>query len=178
MAGIEIAQIAEANIDSFHAALDVVCRERAFLSFIEAPPLEETRAFVRKTIASRHVQLVALDGGTVVGWCDVLPAARSTMRHGGVLGIGLLPAWRGRGLGERLLRLALDAARDRALTRIELSVRQDNTRAIALYRKLGFTLEGQKRNALLIDGVYYDLVLMALLLDVGQTAPDPIGDKA
>ena len=33
------------------------------------------------------------------------------MRHCGVLGMGLLPAWRGRGLGERLMRQALEAAR-------------------------------------------------------------------
>ena len=37
---IEIVPIREDLIDSFHAALDVVCRERVYLAFLEAPPIE------------------------------------------------------------------------------------------------------------------------------------------
>lgn len=169
MAEIDIIPIAETHLECFHAALDVVARERAYLTFLQAPPLEEMRTFVRRTINAGEVQLVALDGATVVGWCDVLRVAREPLRHGGVLGIGLLPAWRGRGLGGRLMRRAITAARERGLTRIELSVRHDNERAIALYRKLGFAEEGRKRNAMRVDGVYYDQIFMALLGEAEQT---------
>ena len=112
-----------------------------------------------------HPQLVALEGERVVGWCDVTPVQRPTMRHGGVLGMGLLPDWRGRGLGERLIRQTLEAARAFGFSRVELTVRHDNARAQALYRKVGFEAEGRKRRAILVDGVFYDLVVMALLFD-------------
>jgi L-amino acid N-acyltransferase YncA len=43
------------------------------------------------------------------------------------------------------------------------AVREDNTRAIALYESLGFVVEGLKRNGVRLDGRYGNLVCMALL---------------
>jgi RimJ/RimL family protein N-acetyltransferase len=162
---IDIRRMGAEHIDAFHATFDTVARERLYLAFLEAPPIEQTRDFVRKTMARGCPQLVALDGDCVVGWCDVLAMDRPAMRHSGVLGIGLLPEWRGRGIGRRLMERALEAARDFGLSRIELSVREDNTRAAALYAKLGFAVEGRKRRALFVDGAYHDLIFMALLFD-------------
>jgi ribosomal protein S18 acetylase RimI-like enzyme len=162
---IDIIPIREDLIEGFYAALDVVCRERIYLAFQETPPIEMTREFVRTNIAKGHPQLVAMEGDRIAGWCDVTPQARATMRHSGVLGIGLLPAYRGRGLGERLIRETIEAARAFGFSRVELSVRHDNVRAQTLYRNVGFQVEGQKRRALLVDGIFYDLVIMALLFD-------------
>jgi ribosomal protein S18 acetylase RimI-like enzyme len=162
---IAIVPIREEHIEGFHAALDVVARERAYLTFLEAPPIEEMRAFVRGNIAKGHPQLLALEGDRVVGWCDVTPQARPARRRCGVLGMGLLPDRRGQGLGERLMRRALEASRAFGLARVELTVREDNRRAIALYGKLGFQLEGRNRRAILVEGVYYDQLMMALLFD-------------
>jgi ribosomal protein S18 acetylase RimI-like enzyme len=170
---IDIVQIREEHIEGFHAALDVVARERRYLAFLEAPPIESTRQFVARNIARNYPQLVVLDGDQVAGWCDVTPPERPSMRHAGVLGLALLPAWRGRGLGERLMRAAIEAARAFGLARVELSVRVDNARAIALYRKLGFASEGVRRRALLVDEAYHDLVMMALLFDEPGSVSDP-----
>lgn len=49
--GIRIEPIAAAHIDSFHRALDVVAREKKYLSMLEATPLPDTRAFVMGMIA-------------------------------------------------------------------------------------------------------------------------------
>lgn len=162
---VEIVQVREEHIERFHATLDVVARERRYLALLEAPPIEQTRQFVRANIARGCPHLVALEEGQVVGWCDVTPADRPAMQHAGVIGMGLLPEWRGRGLGERLMRGALEAARGFGFDRVELTVREDNGPAIALYRRLGFETEGRKRRAIKVDGTFHDLMMMALLFD-------------
>ena len=52
--------------------------------------------------------------------------------------IGVLPAWRRRGLGRELLRWGVTTLRERGAGDIELSVEAANDRATALYRAHGF----------------------------------------
>jgi RimJ/RimL family protein N-acetyltransferase len=166
---VEIGPITEAHIESFHKTLDVVARERRYLAFLEAPPLESTRAFILNNIAHGYPQFVATVAGEVlgcevVGWCDVTPKSQPIYAHCGVLGMGLLPRFRGQGLGTRLITRTLHAARAFGLSRVELTVREDNANAIALYEKVGFVTEGLQRNGVLVDGEYENVVEMAILL--------------
>lgn len=160
---ISIEPIRAEHVESFHRALDVVSRERKYLSFLEAPPLEAVRTFVLDMIENDHPQFVAIADGKVIGWCDIRHQDRATRAHCGTLGMGILPAYRDKGLGGRLMRRTLDAARKFGLHRFELSVHADNARAIALYEKIGFVHEGRARDAVLIDGRYIDSLNMAII---------------
>jgi ribosomal protein S18 acetylase RimI-like enzyme len=162
---IEIVPITPDHIDSFHGALDSIARERRYLAMLEAPPLETLRGFVQDNIKRARAQFVALSEGEVVGWCDVLPKPLPIHAHVGVLGMGLLPSFRGQGIGRRLLQQTVDVARANGLSRVELTVREDNPNAIALYKKVGFVVEGVQRNAFKVDGQYANLVMMALLFE-------------
>jgi GNAT superfamily N-acetyltransferase len=53
-------------------------------------------------------------------------------------GVGVVPAARGTGLGERLMRALLDSARALGASRMQLEVIDRNEPARALYEKLGF----------------------------------------
>jgi len=143
--------------------LDTVAREKRFLAFTEAPPEADCRAFYESIIANGWCQMIAVLDGQVVGWCDVLPVIGQARAHAGTLGIGLIPSARQRGIGTRLMRAAIDTAWASGLTRIELTVRADNLHAKALYERLGFHVEGLKRRAFRVDGVYADSWAMALL---------------
>jgi ribosomal protein S18 acetylase RimI-like enzyme len=159
-----VVPIAEEHIPGFRAAVDTVARERKYLAFLEAPPLAEVARFVRANIEHEYPQFVVLSADTVVGWCDVIPnRSRVIYSHCGTLGIGLLPEFRGKGIGRRLMRRTIDAAFAFGLTRIELTVRENNTNAIALYKSLGFETEGLHRNAVSIGGRHENLYSMALL---------------
>jgi ribosomal protein S18 acetylase RimI-like enzyme len=160
----DIVPIREEHIGGFHRALDIVARERRYLAFLEAPPLEETRAFVRNNIERRYPQYVAIAEDEVVGWCDVIPMTRPIYAHAGVLGIGLLPRFRARGIGTELIRSTLAAAQSIRLHRVELTVRENNRGAIELYKKFGFAIEGLRRDAVHIDGFFENVVAMAVLL--------------
>jgi len=160
---VDIVPIEESHIEGFHRALDFVAREKRYLAFLEAPPPESMRAFVLDNIERGHPEFVALAAGEVVGWCDVLPKVRPIHAHTGVLGMALLPPFRGQGIGGDLIRRALAAAKAFGFHRVELTVREDNANAIALYRKFGFATEGLQRDAVQVDGVYGNVVFMAVL---------------
>lgn len=160
---IQIIPIEQRFADSFWAALDTVAREKKYLALWEAPPIEKTRQFVADNIANGVAQFVAVEGETVVGWCDISPGWAHSVTHCGSLGMGVLPAYRGQGLGEQLLRVTIEDAQRRGISRIELAVRTDNLRAIKLYERLGFVHEGVKRGELYMDGIYFDAAMMALV---------------
>ncbi|MEA2887128.1 MAG: hypothetical protein QOD11_1488 [Bradyrhizobium sp.] len=161
---IEIVPITQGHTDGFHRALDIVARERRYLAFLEAPPIGEMRTFVLDNIKRGQLQFVAVSGNSeVVGWCDVTPLSRPTQAHRGVFGVGLLPQFRGQGIGTKLIQTGLAAARAFGLHRVELTVREHNTGAIELYKKEGFEIEGVQRDAVLIDGAYENVVCMAVV---------------
>jgi RimJ/RimL family protein N-acetyltransferase len=85
------------------------------------------------------------------------------MRHVGRLGMGLLPAYRGQGLGRRLLREVVRRVFASGLLRIELEVFASNLAAIRLYEQEGFVTEGRKRRARILDGVEDDVLVMGLI---------------
>jgi RimJ/RimL family protein N-acetyltransferase len=156
--------ITEEHISGFRAAVDAVARERRYLAFLEAPPLENVTRFVLDNIEHGYPQFVVVSADIVVGWCDVLPnRTRVIYSHCGTLGVGLLPDFRGKGIGRKLMGQTIDAAFAFGLTRIELTVREENVNAIALYQNLGFEIEGLHRNAVCIEGQYENLYSMALL---------------
>jgi len=159
-----IVPIAAEHIPGFRAVVDAVAREKKFLAFLEAPPLDETTKFVLNNIEQKNPQFVVLRHANVVGWCDVLRNAKRTVySHCGTLGISLLPEFRGRGIGRQLMQATIDAAWGCGITRIELTVREHNANAIALYKSLGFEVEGLQRNAVRIEGQYQNVYAMALL---------------
>ena len=79
------------------------------------------------------------------------------------MGMGLLPPFRGQGIGKRLILRTLDGARAFGLRRVELTVRENNTNAIELYKRVGFEVEGLQRGAVHLDGADENIVCMALL---------------
>lgn len=110
--------------------------------------------------------LLAEVHGQVVGFLNFRNNARARLAHNGMLGISVAPEFRGRGVGEALLRALLEWARDNPLIeKVSLAVFADNAPAIALYRKLGFVEEGRRvREVKFAPGVYKDDLLMALLV--------------
>ena len=79
--------------------------------------------------------------------------------------MGVREQWQGKGVGGALLKAALDIA-DKwlALRRIELRVYTDNERAIRLYQRCGFAIEGTHRAYSVRNGVYVDSFSMARIV--------------
>lgn len=164
-AGAEVRIVPSAEIwfEGWYLALDTVARERRYLAFQAAPPRESAREFFHGLLSRQACQMLAVRAQHVLGWCDILPGSAESRAHVGTLGIGLVPEARGQGIGARLLTAAIARAWEQGLERIELNVRADNLRAIALYQRFGFVTEGIRRRDVRVDGCYFDGLLMALL---------------
>jgi RimJ/RimL family protein N-acetyltransferase len=150
----------ETDFESFRAYIDTVARERKFFGMVEAPAREKLLKLIAKIKRDGMPQFVAVDGERVVGHVDLNAHEREGFRHNAQLGMGLLPEFRGQGLGERLLELAIAGGRAAGLQRLELAVYASNAAAIALYEKSGFVREGVQRKARFLDGRHDDVILM------------------
>lgn len=111
-----------------------------------------------------RVSFVAEVEGRVVGDITLFTTNNPRVRHVVGLGIGVDPAFSGRGVGSKLLATGIDYAFNwLAAVRMELEVFTDNESAIGLYRKFGFADEGVQRKAAFRNGQYCDVMLMAKL---------------
>ncbi|AMB73846.1 GNAT family N-acetyltransferase [Pantoea ananatis] len=118
-----------------------------------------------KMDAEGFINFIAEVEGEMVGELTLFTNHNPRTRHCISFGIGVDPAFSGRGIGEHLIRNAMDYARNwLGITRMELEVFHDNHRALALYGRLGFEREGIRRQASLREGKFHDVVMMAKLL--------------
>ena len=152
-------------MESLHACLDSVARERKYLGFTQAAPIEETRKSLVEDMERGVIRLIALDDSKVVGWCHIRPDRWEGFTHAGWLGMAVLKEYRGQGIGSALLQQALTEARNRGMERVELSVFASNLTAIHLYEKFRFEIEGRKKRARKLDGAYDDIIVMALIFE-------------
>lgn len=149
---------------SFHETLAKVASERIYIEFVEAPPLEKVIVFQTAITSINGPVYYAIQNDQVVGWCDVFPEDNPRLSHRGTLGMGLLPEFRGKGVGSRLLQAVLDHAKKFGLEKVELKVYTTNESAISLYKKFGFEQEGYIKNYRKLDGRYFDCLVMGKFL--------------
>ncbi|KAK7915073.1 acyl-CoA N-acyltransferase [Apiospora marii] len=80
------------------------------------------------------------------------------------ISIQLAKPYQGVGYGTEAIRWALTWAFQWAdLHRVEIAAASYNERAVKLYAKLGFTLEGRQREAVFMNGGWYDIVSFGML---------------
>jgi len=127
--------------------------------------VEEQRQLISGMLDSENSAVfVAEDGDQLVGFLGARGGEWRRIRHSAHLVVGILQAYTGQGIGTRLFQALDDWARQHKLHRLELTVMTHNTRAVALYQKMGFVIEGTKRHTVVIDGTYVDEYSMAKLL--------------
>jgi RimJ/RimL family protein N-acetyltransferase len=108
--------------------------------------------------------IVVADGERVVGNLSASRVKYSKGKHRAHVGLGMLPEYRGKGVGRALLEEALGWARSQRVRKLSLEVIASNKRAVALYRSFGFVQDGVNRRHFKIKGRYVDNIHMALWL--------------
>jgi L-phenylalanine/L-methionine N-acetyltransferase len=159
MAEVTIRPVRAADADAIHE-LRIRPAVAEMITSYPSEREDHARGYVAKWGANDHVFVAECDGRVVA--MAGLHVRDGKARHSAWLGIAVHDEFHGRGIGRALCDRLLEIA-DKwlGLVRVDLTVLPYNTRAVALYEKLGFVLEGTQRKATYFDGKYHDLHFMA-----------------
>jgi RimJ/RimL family protein N-acetyltransferase len=109
-------------------------------------------------------RIVRVSDGEIVGVVHAAVDWKNNLAHIGQIVVD--PRLRGAGIGAASLKLCLDVCfNELHLHRAQLFVDEDNTEAIACYRKIGFQIEGLMREATKVGSDYLSRHSMSILED-------------
>ena len=165
---VTIRQILEADAASFLVLCHKLDGESQFMMLEPGQRntslVEQKRQISHILMRGNQTILVAEARGELIGYVEALGGDFRRSRHCAQVVIGILQAFSGRGVGMRLFLGLEHWARQSGIHRMELTVMAHNDRAIRLYRKAGYGIEGTKRDSLLVNGSYVDEYYMGKLL--------------
>lgn len=125
----------------------------------------EEKFLEEKLDSETGILIIAEVDGNIIGSCSLEGSKRKRLRHAVNLGIALTSEYWGLGIGRKLMESAISWSKENEISRITLQVDAVNYRALSLYTKLGFQVEGTFiKDKLLSDGTYRNSYAMALLL--------------
>ena len=87
------------------------------------------------------VFIVAKDGARIIGMASLYMMNKLSKRTGEVEDVVVDNAYRGQGLGEKLMQTVIDTARAEHLKTLHLTSRPERVAGNKLYQKLGFELK-------------------------------------
>ena len=113
----------------------------------------------------RHPVIVGEVGGRVVGWSSLNSfSPRQAYDNVADFSVYVERAWRGRGVGRRLLEALIARGRELGYHKLVLAAFPFNEAGVALYRRVGFSEVGVYREQGQLDGKWVDVVVMERLL--------------
>lgn len=135
-----------------HRRIDevVVLFETQLLDHQIAPPTDALRQAIRTVIDNPHYGFILVAEGPDSKAAGVAYASSLlSFEHGGVSGwleeLYVTPAWRGRGIGSRLLEKVVSTAKEFGWRALDLEVDVDHERAISLYLRHEFRAHSRSR---------------------------------
>ncbi|WP_442599733.1 GNAT family N-acetyltransferase [Neobacillus sp. D3-1R] len=117
-----------------------------------------------KKEGSNSTILVAEDHENLIGFLFVIGNNIRRTSHQVYLVVGILEEYRGKGVGTKLFTQLDQWAQEHHIHRLELTVVTKNEAGVALYKKMGFEIEGVKRDSIKLNGEYADQYYMAKLV--------------
>lgn len=138
--------------------LKETCAETPFL--LRTPeecdniPLDAEKAFLQSAADSEtEMMILCIVNGKIAGNCQLSRKVKQKNSHRGSVAIALYKEFWNLGIGTAMLQEMITVAKSWGLMQLELEVIEGNTRAMALYQKMGFEVTGFTPNATrLADG--------------------------
>jgi len=165
--------IREAQVKDAQKILDylnIIAVESDFLTFGEGElgiSIKEEIDFIEDCLKSDNkLFLVGEMDGEIVSTLNFIAGKRPRIKHAGELGISVLKKYWGLGIGKEMIVYLIEWAKsNNKIKKMNLRVREDNVRGIALYERLGFVKEGFITREFKINDRYYGCYHMGLEID-------------
>ncbi|MFB6220869.1 MAG: N-acetyltransferase family protein [Halolamina sp.] len=153
----------EGDREALEAAVDTVASEGTYIEAeTVAAALDYDGAVIRHNDVMSRLFFVAEIADDVVGWVHLdLPEAEK-LSHTAQLTVGLVPDYRGNGIGRLLLERGMRWAREHGYEKLYNSVPATNERAISFLEDNGWETEAVRADHYHIAGEYVDEVMMAV----------------
>jgi RimJ/RimL family protein N-acetyltransferase len=165
---IRIRQINEDDSENYLALCKQLDQETKFMMLEpdeRTTDAEQQKERIRSLLATGNSMIfVAEDDKELVGYLGAYGGDFRRNRHKAHIVIGILQKFTGMGIGTTLFTEVEKWAKQVGIHRLELTVMSHNHAGLALYKKMGFFVEGTAKDSLLVDGTYVDEYYMAKIL--------------
>lgn len=135
--------------------------------YLDMYDIDATKEFVNQVIlgslTSKSYMILEKETEKPIGVTSLINIDYKNRHAECIIDIGERPFW-GKGYGTETMRLLLDYAfLEMNLHRVSLRVFSFNEKAINLYKKMGFSHEGNARQSLFRAGAWHDVIHMGIL---------------
>ncbi|HEX6922518.1 MAG TPA: GNAT family N-acetyltransferase [Bacillales bacterium] len=168
---MEIREIGAADAKSYLNLLKQLDHETSFMLF-EPGERKWTVEDAEKQLAAvgeteQEVILGAETEGKLAGFIRGRSGNLNRNRYCMYVVIGIIQDYNGKGMGTRLFEELENWAKARRIQRLELTVMEHNRPAMYLYEKIGFQVEGMRKQSMFVDGEFVNEFYMAKILEEG-----------
>lgn len=166
---IEIRDLTLHDIAAFAVLRHTIAAEGDFVLPEPAEALADRDKIAERIAGSlsdhSNKRILAFAGGRLVGFISGTRGETNHSRHGVHLAIGVAQAYTGKGIGKRLMDALEVWARNAGVVRLDLRVMVQNKRAVTLYLRCGYCIEGRTRGEYCVDGKLVDGYIMGKILE-------------
>ncbi|CAM4136202.1 GCN5 family acetyltransferase [Bacillus manliponensis] len=163
-----IREITEQDAATFLTLCQAIDGETDFMLFERNErklTIEKQITIIQTFLSSPNSSIfVAEKDNELVGYILARGGTVQRNKHSVYLAIGILQDYAGQGIGKQLFHTVEEWAREHEILRLELKVMAHNERAISLYKKCGFNVEGEAVHGVIVNGEPKNEYYMAKLL--------------
>lgn len=123
---------------------------------------EQQKAFLETLAKNPSTTIIVAEHNNIlVGFIGIICESQKKRKHSRYVAMGILEKFQGQKIGSKLMSECIAFCVNQKVKRIELTVICENTKAVSLYKKFGFEVEGIKKCSLSIHGRYVDEYYMS-----------------
>ena len=145
--------IANVHVKSWQAAYRGIMPKDYLLSLSVKEKIETwLKSLSEKSLG---INLVVEKNKEIIGFCVFGPARDNDLKYhnvGELVALNILPSYWGNGYGTRIINYVFNKSKLREWQALYLWVLKQNERAIAVYKKNGFILEGSQKSSTKLTG--------------------------